>query len=155
MRLSEIVHSPKNTPESNLVTALELIRNRYKEKDAAPKISTDSLINLVLNTDKTFDFQALKDASENNPTVKNLIKDVTPDYVELYAAGEETSELDSMPPMDDVPPPAAPPEPIVAQPTDMPAPDLGFDNDTVENPVDVVDDMAKRAAKQRGAPIPQ
>ena len=32
MRLDEFQHSPKNTPESNLTTALELIRHRYKDK---------------------------------------------------------------------------------------------------------------------------
>ena len=74
MRLDEFIHSPKNTPESNLTTALELIRNRYKDKQQPPKISTQSLINLVLNTDKTFDYDALVAANETNPALKNLIK---------------------------------------------------------------------------------
>ena len=74
MKINEFVHSPVNTPESNLTTALELIRNRYKDKQQPPKISTQSLINLVLNTDKTFDYDALVAANENNPALKNLIK---------------------------------------------------------------------------------
>lgn len=126
MRLDEFIHSPKNTPESNLLTALELIRNRYKDKDKLPKISTQSLINLVLNTDKTFNYDALVSANDTNPAVKNLIKSYNKDHIELRPAGE-----------------------------------LGDDEATTTNvgdnatqaPVDTVKNMAKRAAKTRGAAI--
>ena len=70
MRLDEFIHSPKNTPESNLITALELIQHRYKDKEKQPNISTQSLINLVRNTDRTFDYEALVQANETNPAVK-------------------------------------------------------------------------------------
>ena len=73
MRIDEFIHSPKNTPESNLTTALELIQHRYKDQETVPKISTNSLINLVRNTDRTFDYEALAQANETNPAVKNLI----------------------------------------------------------------------------------
>ena len=89
MRLNEFTHGPTNTPESNLTTALELIRHRYKDKKQPPKISTQSLINLVLNTDKTFDYDALVAANENNPALKNLIKSYNKDYIELLPAGED------------------------------------------------------------------
>lgn len=125
MRLDEFIHSPKNTPESNLTTALELIRHRYKDKQQFPKISTQSLINLVLNTDKTFDYDALVSANENNPALKNLIKSYNKDYVELHPAGEE----------DDTD----------ATTTNTPA------GDTTTAPVDTVASMAKKAAKKRGA----
>jgi len=126
VRLDEFIHSPKNTPESNLLTALELIRNRYKDKDKLPKISTQSLINLVLNTDKTFNYDALVSANDTNPAVKNLIKSYNKDHIELRPAGE-----------------------------------LGDDEATTTNvgdnatqaPVDTVKNMAKRAAKTRGAAI--
>ena len=125
MRLDEFIHSPKNTPESNLTTALELIRNRYKDKQQPPKISTQSLINLVLNTDKTFDYDALVAANENNPALKNLIKSYNKDYVELMPAGDE----------DDTD----------ATTTNTPT------GDATTAPVDTVANMAKRAAKTRGA----
>lgn len=128
MRLNEFVHSPKNTPESNLVTALELIRHRYNDKEQLPKISTQSLINMVLNTDRTFDYDALVSANETNPAVKNIIKSYNKDYVELRASGDE-AETDA---------------------TTTNTPDQG---DPTKEPVDTVDDMAKRAAKERGAPI--
>ncbi len=127
MRLDEFIHSPKNTPESNLTTALELIRNRYKDKQQPPKISTQSLINLVLNTDKTFDYDALVAANETNPALKNLIKSYNKDYVELMPAGDE----------DDTD----------ATTTNTPT------GDATTAPVDTVSNMAKRAAKTRGAAI--
>ncbi len=127
MRLNEFTHGPTNTPESNLTTALELIRNRYKDKQQPPKISTQSLINLVLNTDKTFDYDALVAANENNPALKNLIKSYNKDYIELLPAGED-ADTD-------------------ATTTNTP------DGDATQAPVDTVSNMAKRAAKTRGAAI--
>ena len=126
MRLNEFIHSPKNTPESNLTTALELIRNRYKDQDTAPKISTQSLINLVLNTDKTFDYDALVAANTNNPALKNIIKSYNKDYIELWPAGEDNDSSAT-----------------VENPKDQ---------DVDPNaPVDTVSNMAKSAAKKRGA----
>jgi hypothetical protein len=127
VRLNEFTHGPTNTPESNLTTALELIRHRYKDKKQPPKISTQSLINLVLNTDKTFDYDALVAANENNPALKNLIKSYNKDYIELLPAGED----------DDTD----------ATTTNTP------DGDATQAPVDTVSNMAKRAAKTRGAAI--
>jgi len=127
VRLNEFQHSPKNTPESNLTTALELIRHRYKDKKQPPKISTQSLINLVLNTDKTFDYDALVAANENNPALKNLIKSYNKDYIELLPAGED-ADTD-------------------ATTTNTP------DGEATQAPVDTVSNMAKRAAKTRGAAI--
>ena len=127
MRLNEFTHGPTNTPESNLTTALELIRHRYKDKKQPPKISTQSLINLVLNTDKTFDYDALVAANENNPALKNLIKSYNKDYIELLPAGED-ADTD-------------------ATTTNTP------DGDATQAPVDTVSNMAKRAAKTRGAAL--
>ena len=127
MRLNEFTHGPTNTPESNLVTALELIRHRYEDEGVAPKIPTDSLINMVINTDRTFDYQALVNANETNPAVKNLIKNLNQHIVELNPSGEEGSSDDTI--------------------TNTPA------GDAVTAPVDTVSDMADRAAKKRGAPI--
>ena len=126
MRLDEFIHSPKNTPESNLVTALELIRNRYKDKDKLPKISTQSLINLVLNTDKTFNYDALVAANDSNPAVKNLIKSYNKDTIELRPAGELGDDE---------------------------ATTTNVDDKSTQAPVDTVKNMAKRAAKNRGAAI--
>jgi hypothetical protein len=75
-------------PNYNLLTALELIRNRYKDSDTPPKIKTQALINLILNTDRSFDYNALVDANET-PAVQNLIKDMNRQYVTLQPFGDE------------------------------------------------------------------
>ena len=126
MRLDEFIHSPKNTPESNLITALELIQHRYKDKEKQPNISTQSLINLVRNTDRTFDYEALVQANETNPAVKNLIKSFNKDYVELNQIQPVDDETETT---------------------------SNIGDETTNAPVDTVADMAKRAAKQRGAAI--
>ena len=123
MRLNEFTHGPTNTPESNLTTALELIQHRYKDKEQSPKVSTQSIINLVRNTDRTFDYEALVQANETNPAVKNLIKTFNKDYVELNTVN--TGEED--------------------------APTTNVGDETTNAPVDTVPNMAKRAAKARGA----
>ena len=127
MRLKEFTHGPTNTPESNLLTALELIRHRYGDKEQFPKISTQSLINMVLNTDRTFDYDALVSANDDNPAVKNLIKSFNKDYVELRPAGEYADD-----------------ESTTTNPEE---------GDPTENPVDDVHSMAKRAGKKRDADI--
>jgi hypothetical protein len=125
VRLNEFTHGPTNTPESNLLTALELIQHRYKNKDKVPNVSTQSLINLVLNTDRTFDYDALTSAVENNPAVKNLIKSFNKDYVELTPLGAEGDETTTVTP----------------------------DGEATQAPVDTVSNMAKRAGKNRNADI--
>ena len=129
MRLREFA-SDNSTPESNLVTALELLRHRSQDKLAPATISTQSLINLVLNTDRTFNYNALVDANENNPAVKNLIKSFNQEQVVLAPlTGSEE-------------------EPTTTN-TD------GAEQNTFQAPVDDVSSMAKRAAKTRGAPVAQ
>lgn len=126
MKVLELVHSDKNTPESNLVTALELIRNRYKDKSTLPKIRTQSLINLVLNTDRTFDYDALVSANESNPAVKNLIKSFNRDFVELRPADELADQEGTT---------------------------TNVGDKTTDAPVDTVANMAKRAGKKRDADL--
>jgi hypothetical protein len=123
VRIDELIHSQYNTPETNLTTALELLRYRYADKDQTPVISTQALINLVLNTDKTFNYDALKAAYENNPSVKNLIKSFNKQQVTLQPldASDETNTT------------------------------VGDASTTA--PVDTVSKMAKRAAKSRGSDL--
>jgi hypothetical protein len=130
MRLREFAGENNSAPESNLVTALELLRHRSQDKSTPATISTKSLINLVLNTDKTFSYDALVDANENNPAVKNLIKSFNKDQVILAPlTGEDEDSTTTN--------------------TD------GATQNTFQAPVDDVSSMANRAAKSRGAPIAQ
>ena len=126
MKINELVHSYKNTPESNLVTALELIRHRYRDKNKLPKIATQSLINLVLNTDNTFNYDALVAANNKNPAVKNLIKSFNKDTVELRPADELADEEGTT---------------------------TNVGDQTKKGSVDTVKNMAKRAGKKRNNSI--
>jgi len=126
VRIDEFIHSPKNTPESNLVTALELIQHRYKDKEKLPNVSTQSLINLVRNTDRTFDYEALIQANETNPAVKNLIKSFNQDVVELNPIQPAADDQETT---------------------------TNVGDDVTNAPVDTVSNMAKRAAKTRGAAL--
>jgi hypothetical protein len=126
VRLHEFNHGPTNTPESNLLTALELIQHRYKDKEKLPNVSTQSLINLVRNTDRTFDYEALVQANETNPAVKNLIKSYNKDFVELNQIQPVEDETETT---------------------------TNVGDETTDAPVDTVANMAKRAAKTRGAAI--
>lgn len=130
MRLHEFAPTTAPTPDTNLVTALELLRHRYNDKNKPAKISTQSLINLVLNTDKTFDYSALVDANESNPAVKNIIKSFNKEFVILNPLNGESDSDD----------------------TTTNAPEQGQQG-AFQAPVDDVSSMAKRAAKERGAAI--
>ena len=80
----------------------------------------------MLNTDKTFDYDALVQANTNNPALKNLIKSYNKDFIELRPAGEDNDSSAT-----------------VENPKDT-------DMDP-NAPVDTVANMAKSAAKKRGA----
>ena len=123
MRLREFDNSQTDPSVASLVTALELIRNRYQHENKPPKISTQSLINLVINTDKNFNYDALVSANEHNDTVRNLIKSFNRKYVELKSDAESD------------------------------APTTNVSDQATTGPVDTVSSMAKRAAKERGASI--
>lgn len=123
MRINEFQSNKESTPEQNLITALELIRYRYKDQDKLPKISTQSVINLVLNTDKTFDYDALIKANDN-PAVKNIIKTFNKDYVELHSLSDVSDKTTTNTP-----------------------------SGSTTAPVDTVSKMAKRAAKKRNKPL--
>ena len=81
---------------------------------------------MVINTDKTFDYDALVAAHEKNPAIKNLIKSYNKDYVELSPADELADQEGTTTTVGD---------------------------ETTQAPVDTVANMAKRAAKSRGAPF--
>jgi hypothetical protein len=133
MRFSEFVREQAVEDSAvNLITALELLRHRYKTSDQPPKINTNSLINMVRNTDQNFDYNALIAANEI-PAVQNLIKSFNKDEI-LINLDDPTSDVQN----------------------DAPAVlNVGGDEEEVDNvgDTDVVGDMAKKAAKRDGAPL--
>lgn len=132
MLINEVTE-PASPSDGNLVTALQLLKSKYSDGKSVPKISTQALINLVLNTDKNFNYDSLVQSAENNPAVKNLIKSYNKDYVILRLTSDaETDNVDAT---------------TTLSPTGAPQ-QQGF-----QMPVDDVSSMAKRAAKQRGAAV--
>lgn len=89
MRIDEVTTTGSN---ANLVTALNLLRSRYQNASGPTKINTQSLINLVLNTDQSFSYDALVSAYETNPAVKNLIKSFNKDEVIFNVGSDEESD---------------------------------------------------------------
>ena len=65
---------------TNLVTALEFLRHRSRDKMLQPKVRVDSLIEMVRNTGATtFNLESLTNAFKTNGSVKGLIKDIKDD----------------------------------------------------------------------------
>jgi hypothetical protein len=96
MKIKEfIIEGPEEpVPEltSNLLPVLMFLKKRSEDKELAPKLRTDSLIQLVKNAgDTTFDYQTLVSAYESNEAVKELIKNFNKDSVTLKSAEDEDS----------------------------------------------------------------
>ena len=102
MKINEIINEDMSAGEqlgggslvANLVPVLMFLKNRSEDRDLSPKIRTDSLIQLVQNAgDRTFTYQDLVAAHENDPAVKELIKDFNENEVIVKSTSEEAAEL--------------------------------------------------------------
>lgn len=90
MRLVEfITEETEDVPA--LISVLQVIRNRSRDTNTKPSISTGSLINLVKNIVPAFSYDALVDAHENSDAVKELIKSFNIDRVDLRGFSDEQS----------------------------------------------------------------
>jgi hypothetical protein len=165
MKINEILFESSDI-DSNLITALELLKSKHKDDDAIPPLSVASIVNLVKNISGNFSREQLQHAFDNNPTVQSLIKSIDGDVVTLN--GEDTAstkefdldfapdETEEMPDFDE--------EPIDQLGTEEPMPTMGntqpnsptelppseqLNFDTTLPPVDTVGDMAKRAKNRR------
>lgn len=88
MRLVEfITEETEDVPA--LISVLQVIRNRSRDTNTTPSISTQSLINLVKNTVPAFSYDALVDAHESSDAVKELIKSFNVDRVDLRGFSDE------------------------------------------------------------------
>ncbi len=86
--------------DANLLTTLEFLRNRAHDTHIQPRIRVDSLINLVQGIgEQQFNLENLLAAYKNNPSVKDLIKDIKDDssgvkyvYLEPFADDIEQAQ---------------------------------------------------------------
>ena len=113
--------------DGNLVTALEFLRNRSKDKHLLPKVRVDSLITMVKNTGaEAFNLDALMNSFKTNETVKGLIKDIKDDEHGVKYAFLKTFSDDT--------------------PIDGEKPDVEAYGTKKDNPDKIVSQMAKQAS---------
>jgi len=117
MRINEIIFEDFGTPteaiedeadsrgDSALITALEWLRNEASESSAVtPRVKVDTVIDRVRSIpgNEAFNYSALEDAKNDNPTVKGLIKSIDDDrhtgekYVYLVPAESEPDQSDPL-----------------------------------------------------------
>lgn len=85
MRFAEIIREDLDNADDNtakIVTALDLILNRIKEENLVYEIPVNVVLKFIQNTGiPGFSYHDLITANENNPAMKNLVKNITPDHV--------------------------------------------------------------------------
>lgn len=126
MRFSEIVNEAGSHSEySKVVTAISALRNEVLAKNLKPEISTNRVIATVRNTGLTsFGYQDLLAANDAEPSMKNLVKTISPETIILATGAEQSVD-----------------NPSTLSPNDA------------ENPEQTVSNMAKSAAARRQKPL--
>ena len=127
MRFSEIVsEGTGSNPEfAKVVTAISAMRNEVLAKNLKPEISTDRVIATVRNTGLTsFSYQDLLAAIDAEPSMKNLVKNISTESIRLARGTDQSAD----------------------NPSDL------SPNDA-ENPEQTVSNMAKSAAARRQKPL--
>lgn len=85
MRFSEIIREGSKEQKSidnNVVTALNLIQNRIIDQNLEPNIPVPVVLKYIQNTGLPgFSYNDLITANEDEPAIKNIIKNITPDGI--------------------------------------------------------------------------
>jgi hypothetical protein len=85
MRLSEFAgDNPDRSRDlyANVVTALSLMQNQIKDKKLKAEIPTDMVLRYIRNTGMAgFSYQDLVAANSQEPAMKSIVKNITPDTV--------------------------------------------------------------------------
>jgi hypothetical protein len=102
MKINEIIREDTSaadqlggggTLSANLVPVLMFLKKRSEDKGLSPKLSTQSLVQMVQNAgDTTFTYEDLVSAHESNESVKNLIKDFNEDQIVLTSAHDDVAD---------------------------------------------------------------
>lgn len=143
MKIFEIINEDVSAEEqlgggdhnlsANLMPVLQFLKNRSEDKELAPKLRTDSLIQLVKNAgDTTFNYQALVTAHENDDAVKEMIKSFNEDEIILKSDFDRSGSSSE------------------SGETHGDDSEEGGQHGGPEDPTVTVDKMAKRAAGKRG-----
>ncbi len=122
MRASDFIKEDSETGSihSNIITVLSLIKSKIDQGELQAKLPAKFIIRLIQNTGlTTFGLDDLKNANEEIPAMKNIIKQMAGDEIVFKTDSYST----------------------VTNPDD----DFG----TVDNPQQTVSNMAKSAMKRR------
>lgn len=132
MRFSEFIREDENgngniEEYSNVVTALSLLQNRIQSGDLKADVPTDMVIRYIQNTGlRSFNYQDLVAVNDAEPSMQNIVKNITPDTVTLATASDSDVDVDN--------------------------PDQVTTTDAM-NPQQTVSNMAKMAAARRQKPL--
>ena len=130
MRFSEIVlededqsdSSTTSSVDANIITALDLIRNRIREENLNTEIPINIVLKFIQNTGiPGFTYHDLITANENSDAIKNLVKNITADHVTFTTDSDTAGSVTNTPDYDG----------------------------SVDNPEQTVSNMAKSAMKRR------
>ena len=123
MRLREFSSQENGSQYANLVSVLMFLKTSAQERGLSPKISTQSLINLVKNSGQpVFEFDDLLAAIEADPAVKELVKNANRDEVVIRAEHDQDVSTDT---------------------------DSDSESSSIKNPEQTVKAMAKKALNRR------
>lgn len=85
MRFSEL-HENDQKLVDKLASVLEFLKGRASDRNLQPNISVDSLVKMVANTGTHIDPSSIQPLF-NNPTIRNLIKNVEGNMITLNLDG--------------------------------------------------------------------
>ena len=85
MRFSEL-HEDNQKLVGKLASVLEFLKGRASDRDLQPNITVDSLATMVANTGTHIDPASITQLF-NNPTIRNLIKNVEGNMITLNLDG--------------------------------------------------------------------
>ena len=128
MRFAEIVNEDEDQDQEsgtgvdagNIISALDLIKNRVIDRDLNPEVPIEFVLRFIQNTGiPGFSYADLITANEHEEAIKNIVKNITQDYV-TFVTDQRPSVSNSQ-----------------------------EYNGSVDNPEQTVSNMAKSAMKRR------
>ena len=78
--------------EQSLVALIELIKKRYENNVAEPKINTLSFLKLSKNIGVNLDYGTFAEIFEQSQAIKNLVKNFNKQYIELKSDDAVSSD---------------------------------------------------------------
>jgi hypothetical protein len=92
MRFYQFNESTNDIADTVSLIAMNLL-GQAKDDDPI-EMQTDAFIEMVRNTDSSFDYDTMKALVDTNPKVKNLITDFSQDKITFGKAEDDTTDFD-------------------------------------------------------------